>query len=77
MKTLVASLAVLAVTALAAPAIAYVLQATTSVDLATISDDAELRHAVATAVADVLQHAIRFVPTVVTVQNARVVGDRL
>ena len=77
MKTFIAALAALGGVVLAVPAMAYVVQVTTSIDLATVGDEAQLRHAVQTAIEDVLEHAIRFTPTVVTVQNARVVGDRL
>ena len=77
MKTLIAAIAGLAVTALANPAMAYVVQVTTSIDLTDVADKAQLRRAVQSAVDDVLTNAITFSPTVVTVQNARVVGDRM
>jgi len=36
-----------------------------------------LKAAVESAINDVLKHAIAFAPTMVTVQNARVAGDRI
>ena len=67
----------LAATALASPAMAYVIELTTSIDLTDVADKAQLRQAVESAVEDVLANAISFSPTLVTVQNARVVGDRM
>ena len=77
MKNLIAAIVGLAVTALATPAMAYVVQLTTSIDLTDVADKAQLRRAVESAVDDVLRNAITFSPTVVQVQNARVVGDRM
>jgi hypothetical protein len=64
-------------TALASPAMAYVVEVTTSIDLTDVADKARLRQAVKSAVEDVLANAISFSPTRITVQNARVVGDRM
>jgi hypothetical protein len=77
MKHLIGAILGLAVTALAIPAMAYVVEVTTSIDLTDIADKAQLRQAVEAAVDDVLTNAITFSPTVVQVQNARVVGDRM
>ena len=77
MKNFMAATLALAATALASPAMAYVVQVTTSIDLTDIADKAELRQAVEAAVEDVLANAISFSPTAITVQNARVVGDRM
>jgi hypothetical protein len=77
MKRVIAAMMVLGLTALASPAMAYVVQITTSIDLAKLGDQDELRRAVESAVEDVLANAISFSPTVVTVENARVVGDRM
>jgi hypothetical protein len=77
MKALVCTLAVLAMTAAASPAMAYVVMVTTSVPAASLTDDAQLKTAVASAIEDVLAHAIRFTPTVVTLEAVRVVGDRV
>jgi hypothetical protein len=65
------------VTTLATPSFAYVVQITTTIDLANVADKAQLRQAVESAVDDVLKNAITFSPTVVTLENARVVGDRM
>jgi hypothetical protein len=64
-------------TALASPAMAYVVEVTTSIDLTDVADKAQLRQAVKSAVEDVLANAISFSPARITVQNARVVGDRM
>src|SRR5262249_29402517 len=77
MRNLIAAIAGLAVTALAVPAMAYVVEVTTSIDLKDVADKAQLHRAVQSAVDDVLRNAITFSPTVVQVQNARVVGDRM
>lgn len=77
MKKLLAAVVALGLTALASPATAYVVQVTTSIALADVDDKAQLMHAIQSAVDDVLSHAIAFSPTMVTVQNARVVGDRM
>ena len=77
MKRVIAAMMVLGLTALATPAMAYVVQITTSIDLAKVGDKAELRRAVESAIDDVLANAISFSPTVVTLENARVVGYRM
>ena len=77
MKALLAAIAALAMTAAASPAMAYVVMVTTSVPATSLADDAQFKTAVASAVEDVLAHAIRFTPTVVTLEAARVVGDRI
>jgi hypothetical protein len=70
-------LTIVLATALASPAMAYVVEVTTSIDLTDVADKAQLRQAVESAVEDVLANAISFSPTRITVQNARVVGDRM
>jgi hypothetical protein len=78
MKTLlVATLIGLGTVTFATAAAAYVVAVPTSFPAATIEDDSELEAAVKSAVDDVLSHAIAFAPTFVTVQTARVVGDRV
>ena len=77
MKALLAALVVLATTAAASPAMAYVVMVTTSVPAASLTDDVQLKTVVASAVEDVLAHAIGFTPTVVTLEAVRVVGDRV
>ena len=77
MKNIISGIVGLVVTALAVPAMAYVVEVTTSINLTDVGDKGQLRQAVESAVDDVLTHAITFSPTVVKVQNARVVGDRM
>src|SRR5438093_11195648 len=77
MKNLIAAIFGLAVTALATPAMAYVVEVTASIDLTGVADKAQLRRAVESAVDDVLTNVITFSPTVVQVQTARAVGDRM
>jgi hypothetical protein len=77
MRSLLATIIGLAVTAFANPATAYVVQITTSIPVTSTADEAQLRHAIDSMMGDVLNHAIAFAPTVVTMQHARVVGDRI
>src|SRR5438094_100201 len=77
MKTLLAALIGLAIAAFASPATAFVAQIATSIPAASLDDDAQLQQALGTPIDDVLQHAIAFAPTVLMVQSARVVGDRV
>src|SRR5882724_1831449 len=77
MRTLLAALVGLAIAAFASPATAYVAQIATSIPAASLDDDAQLQQALGVAIDDVLQHAIAFAPTVLMVQSARVVGDRV
>jgi len=77
---LIALVAGLAVVAPAQIAQAYVVAVTTTVAMPATSspqDTALLRAAVKSAIQDVLDHAIGFAPTVVTLEEVRVVGDRL
>ena len=41
------------------------------------ADETQVRNAVEAAIKDVLGHAIAFTPTVVTLENVQIVGDRL
>ena len=77
MKALLVAIVVLGMTAAASPARAYVVMVTTSVAVAGLADEAQLKTAVASAVEDVLAHAIGFTPTVVTLEAVRLVGDRM
>ncbi len=77
MKTFIAAIVGLALMVLATPARAYVVEITTSIELASVADKDQLRDAVESAIVDVLTNAIAFFPTVVTIQNARVVADRI
>ena len=77
MKRVLAVIVTVALVESATPAMAYVVAITTSIDLASADDDEHLRRALEAAIDDVLHNAIAFAPTVVTVQDARVVGDRI
>ena len=77
MKTLVAVIIGLALITTAYPAVAYVVAVTTSIPAQKVADDDDLDAALKSAVDDILQHAIAFSPTFVTVQSARVVGGRV
>lgn len=79
-RTLLKSFLILMVsgslTALGAPASAYVAEILTSIPAAS-GEGEQLEIAVKAAIDDVLEHAIAFVPTVIDVRDARVVGDRI
>jgi hypothetical protein len=75
--TIVTTLIVLSLPGWATPATAYVLQIITSIPAASAQDDSRLKDALKTAFADILEHAIVFRPTILTVRDARVVGDRI
>lgn len=77
MKALVAGVIALVVTTAASPAMAYVVMVTTSVPMAAVADETQLKTVLASAVDDVLAHAIGFTPTVVSLEAVRVVGDRM
>jgi signal transduction histidine kinase len=77
MKTLVATIVALALLVTARPAPAYVVAVTTSIPVRSLAADADLKAALRSAIEDVLRNAIAFLPTFVTVETARVVGDRL
>ena len=77
MKHLLALIVGLALAIVASPAVAYVVEVTTSISLTTATDDEKLKQALESAINDVLDHAIAFTPTVVTVHKARMVGDRI
>ncbi|PYN83350.1 MAG: hypothetical protein DMD96_02515 [Candidatus Rokuibacteriota bacterium] len=77
MKSLLPAIIGLAIAVFADPAAAYVVEITTSIPVASAVDDAQFRDALHSAIDDVLHNAIAFTPTIVTLQNARVVGDRI
>src|SRR5438552_18605577 len=77
MKTLMAMVIGVMLTTTAHPAAAYVVAVTTSIPAQKVADDDDLEAAVKSAIDDVLQHAIAFSPTFVSVQSARVVGERV
>ncbi len=77
MKHLVAVLVALVITAVASPAMAYVVVVTTSIPLPNTADEAQIETALDSAINDVLAHAIAFTPTVVRLENLRVVANRV
>lgn len=77
MKTLLATIFGLALVTAASPAAAYVVAIPTSISASSIADDTDLSAALRSAIDDVLSHAVAFSPTFVTVQTARLVGDRV
>jgi hypothetical protein len=80
MKTLSAALVGLAIALFAQVAAAYVAQVVTTVPLAaevSVEDTAQLGAIVASAVQDVLAHAIAFTPTVVRIEDAHIIAGRL
>ena len=77
MKTLMAMVIGVMLTTTAYPAAAYVVAVTTSIPAQKVVDDNDLEASVKSAIDDVLQHAIAFSPTFVSVQSARVVGGRV
>ena len=80
MKTLVAVAVALALAASAHAASAYVAVVGTDIPIPSAPDSersARLEVAIWAAIRDVLEHAVAFTPTVVTIEDARIVGDRL
>jgi hypothetical protein len=79
MKTLVAVAVAVALATSAHVASAYVAVVGT-IPIPSAPDaerSAHLEAAIWAAIRDVLEHAVAFTPTVVTIEDARVVGDRL
>jgi hypothetical protein len=62
---------------LARPAAAYVVEAMTSIPAAEAEDATKLETAVRIAVDQVATHAVAFAPTVVSLRDAKIVGDRI
>jgi hypothetical protein len=80
MKTLSAALIGVAIALSAQVAAAYIVQVVTTVPLSaevSAEDTAQLNIVVESAVRDVLAHAIAFTPTVVRIEDAQIVGQRL
>ena len=80
MKTLVAIAVALALAASAHVASAYVAVVGTAVSVPSApaaERSARLEEAIWAAIRDVLEHVVAFTPTVVTIEDARIVGDRL
>lgn len=79
MKTLTAVVVGLAITLSTQVAGAYVVQVVTTVPVAATGAQgtSQLGDVIESAIRDVLSHAIAFTPTVVRIENARIVGERL
>ncbi len=80
MKSFVAAVFGLAVAVSATVATAYVAEVTTTIPMtsvATAQNMTELGAVVQSAIQDVLDHAIAFTPAVITLEDAKVVGDLL
>jgi hypothetical protein len=67
----------LALLATASPAAAYVIEALTSISASEAADKPTLEKAIQAAVNDVAAHAIAFTPTVVSLREAKLVGERI
>lgn len=59
------------------PAGAYVIEALTSIPSERGKDKATLERAIRAAVDDVAAHAVGFTPTVVSLREAKLIGDRI
>jgi hypothetical protein len=77
MKPVLTLLIGVAVLAAATAASAHMVEITVSIPAVKAADDADLKQALASAVDDAVKNAIAFTPTMVTLQNARRVGDRI
>jgi hypothetical protein len=77
MKPVFATIVGLVLATFATTASAHVVEILTSIPAVQAADDADLKEAVASAVDDAVNHAIGFTPTLVSLQNARRVGDRI
>ena len=67
----------LALLTTASPAGAYVIEALTSISTDQGGDKATLEKAILAAVDDLATHVVAFTPTVVSLREAKVVGDRI
>ena len=67
----------LALLTTASPATAYIVGALTSIRAEDAADDATLEKAIRATVDDVATHAVAFTPTVVSLIEAKLVGDRI
>ena len=80
MKTLIAVVAGLVIAIPADVAGAYVVQVVTTVPVAAATsaeDTSQLDSVVQSAIRNVLDHAIAFTPTVVRIEDARIIGERI
>lgn len=77
MRRLAAAAGAALVLTLAAPAAAFVVEVTTSVDVADADDTAQLKEALQSAVDTVLSEAIAFRPTLIVLTHAVIRGNKL
>ena len=61
----------------AAPAKAYVVEALTSISAGQAADKTTLEKAIQVAVNDIATHAVAFKPTIVSLREAKLVGNRI
>ena len=61
----------------AGPAGAYLIEALTSIPAGEATDGPTLEKAIREAIADVATHAVAFRPTMVSLQEAKLIGDRI
>jgi hypothetical protein len=76
-KNLLAALVGFGIATFGQPANAFVAEVATSIAAATVGDDEQLQDAISSAVTDVLRRAIAFTPSVVQLQEVKLVGDRI
>ena len=67
----------LALLTTASPATAYIVGVLTSIRADDAADDATLEKAIRATVDDVATHAVAFTPTMVSLREAKLVGDRI
>jgi hypothetical protein len=67
----------LALLTAARPAAAYVIEALTSIPAGEAADKPALEKAIRAAVDDIATHAVAFTPTVVSLREAKLIGDRI
>jgi hypothetical protein len=80
MKTLSALVVGLAIVISAEVAGAYVVQVVTTIPVAAVTsaeDTSQLGDLVQSAIRDVLEHVIAFIPAIVRIEDARIIGERL
>jgi hypothetical protein len=67
----------LALLTTASPARAYVIEALTSIPAEQAADKPALERAIRAAIEDIATRAVAFTPTVVSLREAKLVGDRI
>jgi hypothetical protein len=77
LKSVLAGVIGAGVLALAYPAHALVAEVATSIAASTLANDEDLQVAIQSAVMDVLKRAVAFTPSLVQLQQAKLVGGRI